>query len=157
MSGTEAAPAIQVVTTFLLLGVLGGLSWILVRPRIWRARRRHAINKTALAALPPAYRPRRPPAREAAIMVPLLLGSVLLVVLKPHPATFAVGFGVMVLSMTRRERIERRHRRWIRADLLQHAASLEPDERAALTTNLQRVYTPHDFRELTRGLPHELN
>jgi len=148
---------IQAVVTLALFGVVGCLGWILVRPRLRRARGEHGAYKAALAALPAPYRPRRPPTRDAAIMVPLLLGSLLLAVLEPHVLTIALALTVLAVSMIRRERIERRRRQWIRTDLRQRAPSLTSQEHSELTRNLQRVYTPHDVRELVRDLrpPHD--
>ena len=90
-------------------------------------------------------------------MAALLLGSLLLVVLEPHVLTIALALTVMAVSMIRRERIERRRRQWIRTDLRQRAPSLTSQEHSELTRNLQRVYTPHHFRELARDLrpPHD--
>jgi hypothetical protein len=76
-----------------------------------------------------------------------------LVVLEPHVWTVALGLTVTAVSMMRRERIERRRRHWIRTDLGQRTPSLTPQELSEITRNLQRVYPPHDFRDLQ--LPHD--
>ena len=148
---------IQSVVTLALLVVVGGLGWILIRPRLRRARGDHHAYRAALAALPSPYRPRRPPTRDAAIIAALLLGSLLLVILRPHVLTIALAVTVTAVSMIRRERLERQRRHRLRADLRQRAPSLTPQDLSELTRNLQRVYTPHDYRELARDLrlPHE--